>query len=54
MKLKDINLFKQKSKSELEALLPALQRERQEAKLKKTPVKDIKYKIALIKTICSK
>ncbi len=54
MKLKDINLLKQKSKDELRAMLPALVLELRDSKLNKKSTKDAKYKIALIKTICSK
>jgi ribosomal protein L29 len=54
MKLKDIILLKQKTKEELKAMLPALKLELQDFKLKNQSPKVTKYKIALIKTICSK
>lgn len=53
MKLKDIKLLKTKSKEELKALLPGLIKERQELKLKQGNASEVKYKIALIKTLCS-
>jgi hypothetical protein len=53
MKLKDIKLMKQKSQEELKALLPGLTRDLRQAKLDKKPTKDIKYQIAVVKTICN-
>ncbi len=53
MKLKDIKILKTKSKEELKALLHGLIKERQELKLKQGNASEIKYKIALIKTLCS-
>jgi len=53
MKLRDIKLLKTKSKEELKVLLPGLIKERQELKLKQGNASEVKYKIALIKTLCS-
>ena len=53
MKLKDIKLLKTKSKEELVVLLPGLTKELRELKLKQTNASEVKYKIALIKTLCS-
>lgn len=52
MKLKDIKLLKTKSPAELKAMLPSLAKQRQEFKLKKTDASEIKYQIAVIKTLC--
>ena len=53
MKLKDIKIFKTKPKQELKSLLPGLIKEQQELKLKPGNASEVKYKIALIKTLCS-
>lgn len=53
MKLKDIKIFKSRSKAELLALLPELIKEQQKLKLNQQPTAEVKYKIALIKTICN-
>lgn len=53
MKLRDIKIFKTKPQPELKALLPGLVKERQELKLKQGNASEVKYKIALIKTLCS-
>lgn len=53
MKLRDIKIFKTKPKPELKALLPGLIKEQRELKLKQGNASEIKYKIALIKTLCS-
>ena len=53
MKLKDIKLLKTKSKEELKALLPGLVKEQQDLKLKQGNASEVRYKIALIKTLCS-
>ncbi|MDZ4228683.1 MAG: hypothetical protein U1C50_00340 [Patescibacteria group bacterium] len=53
MKLKDINLFKTKPKAELQAMLPGLLLKLQELKLKQANSSEVKYKIALIKTLCN-
>lgn len=53
MKLKEIKLFKAKPKAELAALLPGLEKERQELKLGQKPSREVKYQIALIKTLCN-
>ena len=53
MKLKDIKLLKTKSKAELQTMLPELIKELKELKLKPADASEVKYKIALIKTICS-
>lgn len=54
MKLKDIKIFKTKSKAELAALLPGLKQKLQEQKLKGESRAEVRYQIALIKTLCSK
>jgi len=53
MKLKDIKLFKTKPQAELEALLPGLFQELTALKLKQGKAGAVKYKIALIKTLCN-
>ena len=53
MKLKDIKILKTKPKEELKALLPALAKELKDLKLKQANRSEGKYKIALIKTLCS-
>ena len=54
MKLKDIKILKTKSKAELQAMLPELIRKSKELKLKQESRAEVKYQIALIKTVCSK
>ena len=53
MKLKDIKLFKIKPKAELQALLPGLTEELKTLKLKQGNRAEVRYKIALIKTLCN-
>ena len=53
MKLTDIKLLKTKSKEELAALLPGLTKELKDLKLKQGNSSEVRYKIALIKTLCS-
>ncbi len=53
MKLRDIKIFKTKPKAELAAMLPGLTKELKELKLKQGNASEVRYKIALIKTICN-